>query len=280
MFGRNCISCAITVNAEIQVAGADTLSLGNIKHEKMNTIINTLIEKGEILLSRPIEPFKFTNEIEVDEKLNDLENYPHHFVLACVMDRQIKAERAWKIPYSISLKINDSSFTGFLKLSENDLLKLFKENSLHRFNETMAKCFYKAIQKIHQDYNDKASLIWKENLRSGTIAQRFLQFEGIGIKIASMATNILAREFRIPMKDKMGIDISPDVHVRRVFTRLGLISKNSSNDELIYCARELNPSYPGIFDPSAWEIGREWCRPQNPSCNYCYLNESCPKIIN
>jgi len=253
--------------------------LVTLKMTKMNTIISTLIEKGEVLLSKPIEPYKFTNEDEVDKLLNDLENYPHHFVLACVMDRQIKAERAWKIPYTISQKINDFNFTGFLRLPENDISKLFQENSLHRFNETMAKFFYKAIQKIHNDYNDNASLIWKGNLQSGTIAKRFLQFEGIGIKIASMATNILAREFRIPMKDKMGIDISPDVHVRRVFTRLGLISKNSSNDELIYRARELNPSYPGIFDPSAWEIGREWCRPQNPSCNLCYLNKYCPKIL-
>lgn len=246
----------------------------------MKSTITMLIEKGEVLLSRPIEPYKFTNELDVDDKLNDLENYPHHFVLACVMDRQIKAERAWKIPYSISMKINDFSFKGLLKLSENDLLILFQENRLHRFNETMAKLFYKAVQKIHKDYNDNASLIWKENLSSEKIAHRFLQFEGIGPKISSMATNILAREYRIPMNDKVGIDISPDVHVRRVFTRLGLISKNSTNEQLINCARELNPSYPGIFDPSAWEIGRDWCRPQNPSCNHCYLNEFCPKIMN
>lgn len=245
----------------------------------MKTIIATLIEKGEILLSRPIEPFKFTNDLEVDNKLNDLENYPHHYVLACVMDRQIKAERAWKIPYTISKEINDFNFEGFLKLSQNDLLTMFQENRLHRFNTTMAKLFYKAIQKIHNDYNDNASLIWKGNHSSTTIAYRFLQFEGVGKKIASMATNILAREFRIPMKDKIGIDISPDVHVRRVFTRLGLIPKGSTNEEIIFRARELNPSYPGIFDPSAWEIGREWCRPQFPTCNQCYLNESCPKIL-
>lgn len=246
----------------------------------MDTIITTLIEKGEILLSRPVEPYKFTNEIDINDKLNDLENYPHHFVLGCVMDRQIHFQRAWKIPYLISRKINDFSFTGFLKLSENELLNLFQENSLHRFNEIMAKLFYKAIQKIHTDYNDNASLIWKGNLSSERIAYRFSQFEGIGPKISSMATNILVREFRIPMKDKTGIDISPDVHVKRVFIRLGLISKNSSNEELIYRARELNPSYPGIFDPSAWEIGRDWCRPQNPSCSQCYLSESCPRIMN
>jgi endonuclease III len=245
----------------------------------METLIKGLIEKGEELLNNPFVPLKFTKETDVDEILNDIENYPHQFVLACVMDRQITAERAWKIPYRISKIINDFTFSGFLNLSETDLLKLFQDNSLHRFNETMAGCFYKAIQKIHLEYQDNASLIWTGDLRSATIVRRFLQFDGVGIKIATMATNILAREFKIPMQDKICIDISPDVQVKRVFARLGLINKNASNEELIYCARELNPSYPGIFDLSAWEIGRQWCRPNNPRCDECYLTEKCKKIL-
>jgi len=60
---------------------------------------------------------------------------------------------------------------------------------------------------------------------------------------STMAANVLARDFKIPMKDYVNIDISPDVHVKRVFKRLGFISKDASNDELIYCARELNQMY-------------------------------------
>jgi len=81
------------------------------------------------------------------------------------------------------------------------------------------------------------------------------------------------------MSDYTCIDISPDTHVRRVFKRLGVISKNASNDELIYSARELNPEYPGIFDLSCWEIGRNWCKLQKPQCEDCYLHEYCPKKI-
>lgn len=97
------------------------------------------------------------------------------------------------------------------------------------------------------------------------------------LSLRAMAANILAREFKIPMKDYICIDISPDVHVKRVFKRLGFIPEDASNDELIYCARDLNPYYPGIFDLSCWEIGREWCKPQKPNCQNCYLNEHCPK---
>ena len=65
------------------------------------------------------------------------------------------------------------------------------------------------------------------------------------------------------MKDKICIDILPDVQVNIVFTRLGLILNDASNGELIFCARELNPNYPNIFDLSGREIGRKWCRPNN-----------------
>ena len=48
-----------------------------------------------------------------DEKQNslvcDLINYPHAFVLAAIMDRQITFERAWAIPYLIKEKLGDFS---------------------------------------------------------------------------------------------------------------------------------------------------------------------------
>jgi len=81
------------------------------------------------------------------------------------------------------------------------------------------------------------------------------------------------------MQDRICIDISPDVQVKRVFWRIGFIDKDSSNEGLIYCARELNLEYPGIFDLFAWEIGRNWCRPKSPKCSKCYLNPYCHKNL-
>lgn len=133
------------------------------------------------------------------------------------------------------------------------------------------------MHRIQDEFNGDASAIWNNNQRSATIVRRFLEFDGVGIKIATMAANILARDFKIPMKDH--IDISPDRHVKRVFKRLGFTSDETSNDELIYCAREFNPRYPGIFDLSCFEIGRKWCHPENPSCAKCYLGEMCQKVL-
>lgn len=242
-------------------------------------IVEILVNRGNELYSLPYSKIKFTGNEEADTLLNNLNQFSHAFVLACVMDRQIKAERAWLIPYYISQEIGGFDFERLLKLDLNYLKEIFKKKSLHRFNDIMAKNFYSATQLINTKYDGDASNIWKDNPKSATIVLRFLKFKGVGLKISTMAANILAREFKIPMQDRSCIDISPDVHVKRVFRRLGFISKNASTEELIYCARDLYPIYPGIFDFPAFEIGRTWCRPNNPSCKNCYLNQFCPKII-
>ncbi len=240
-------------------------------------VIKILIKKGNELLKQHYKKIEFTKNSKADNLLNNLTDFPHAFVLACVMDRQIKAERAWLIPYKIYKEISTFEFNKLLELTLDNLKEIFKRKNLHRFNEKMSKNFCFAIQKIHKDYKNNASNIWKNNQSSATIVRRFLEFKGVGIKIATMATNMLARDFKIPMKDHICIDISPDVHVKRVFKRLGLISKDASNDELIYRAKELNPLYPGIFDLPCWEIGRNWCKSTKPICKACYLNGYCYK---
>ena len=222
-------------------------------NSNLQKIQEIIIERGNELLNQSkLDLVRFTDNIESDKLMNDLEKRPHTYVLACVMDRQIKAERAWQIPYLISQEIGSFDFNELLKLDLDKIKQIFKNKNLHRFNDIMANNFYNAIQLIHNKYNDDASNIWRDNPKSATIVRRFLEFKGIGVKIATMATNILARDFKIPMQDRICIDISPDVQVKRVFWRIGFIDKDSSNDELIYCARELNPEYPGIFDLSAW----------------------------
>ena len=143
----------------------------------------------------------------------------------------------------------------------------------------MAANFYFGIRKIHEDYLDNAANIWIGSPSSATIVRRFLEFDGVGIKIATMAANILARDFKIPMKDYSSIDISPDVHVRTVLARLGFVPKDAKYELVAYRARELNPDYPGVIDSPIWEIGTDWCKKRKPLCTDCYLKEHCPKRI-
>jgi endonuclease III len=132
------------------------------------------------------------------------------------------------------------------------------------------------VQRIGQDYNGNAGEIWANQPSSAEVVYRFLQFDGIGRKIATMAANILAREFKVPFADYYSIDVSVDVQLRRVFARLGLARMDDDVDKITYLARALHPPFPGLLDLPAWMIGRDWCRPQNPACGQCMMREVCP----
>lgn len=240
-------------------------------------IVALLVQEGERLLEAPSASTAFTGHEESDRLLNDLDDHPHAFVLACVMNRQMKAERAWMIPYLFSQKLGGFKFEMLQELSLSRVKELMTEpEPLHRFPAIMSQNFYSAVQRIGRDYNGNASEIWANQPSSAEVVYRFLQFDGIGRKIATMAANILAREFKVPFADYYSIDVSVDVQLRRVFTRLGLTRAEDDVEEITYLARAFHPAFPGLLDFPAWEIGVKWCRPQNPACNHCMMREVCP----
>lgn len=244
-------------------------------------IRDRLVEHGQTLFHAPSQLIPFTKVPEADALLNDLINNPHAFVLACVMDRQIKAEKAWLIPYRISEKLHGFSMTALSLLSLADVNRLMKHpEPLHRFVDKMSGAFYSGIQRIATTYSGDASRIWAGRPSSAEVVYRFLEFDGVGPKIGSMATNILAREFKIPFADYFSIDISADVHVRRVFSRLGLCSDNATVEQVIYKAKALYPEFPGMMDLPCWEIGRNWCKARGPDCAGCYMRDLCPTSAN
>jgi endonuclease-3 len=75
-----------------------------------------------------------------------------------------------------------------------------------------------------------------------------------------MATNILVRQFKVPMTDWSSIDISADVQVMKYLIGKGLLRPDAKKEEAIYLAREINPEYPGVLDLLAFEGGRQRVR--------------------
>ena len=147
---------------------------------------------------------------------------------------------------------------------------------LHRFPEKMSRYFCSAVQRIKIHYAGDAGRIWKGKPSSVEVVRRFREFDGAGPKIANLAANDLARRFKMPFADYCDIDISADVHVRRVFARLGLCSPKGSPRIVIDKARALYPEYPGVMDLPTWTIGFNWCHEQHPACGRCHMKDLCP----
>jgi endonuclease III len=243
------------------------------------TITKLLVDKGSRLYKGPKQFVDFTKNREADELLNDLSNHPHAFVLACIMDRQIKAEKAWVIPWKFREKLGSFAFDVLRKLTQKQIQHLMtKPKPLHRFPEEMSINFYEAIDLISEKYAGKASNIWRDRPSSAELVYRLLEFRGVGQKIGTMAANILVRDFKVPLRDYYSIDVSVDIQVRRVLSRLGLVALDDSIERIVYRARALHPEFPGLLDFPAWEIGRKWCRPSKPLCRECYMKAACPSM--
>jgi endonuclease III len=210
-------------------------------------VVAILRQKGQA------SPPEFTGIEGADQLVRDLNGTPHAFVLGCIMDIGIKFQRAWLIPYEFRLRLGNFSFENLSSLPKHRIVKNMQSppqaphsgryTTLHRWPEKMGGRFYEALDVLNANYGGDASRIWCGRPSSAEVVLRFLEFPGAGPKIATMAANILAR-LNVPLSDHYSIDISLDTHVRRVLPRLGLIEPQSSDAQLIYTARALNPEYP------------------------------------
>ena len=114
--------------------------------------IELLIEKSNELFNENKAIVHLVNDEEQNKFLNDLENYPHAFVLACLMDRQINAERAWAIPYKIYKEVGTFNIYKLKEKGKEYYKELFNKNKFHRFNNDMAEIFYNGICRIIDKY--------------------------------------------------------------------------------------------------------------------------------
>lgn len=243
-------------------------------------IIRWLVRNGNRAVHAPRCPVKFSPKPHVNHVLNDIERHPHLFVLGLQMDRGIESALAWEVPFRVreELGLESFEFSVLREPSIEDLVKVFIETGLHRYPAKMARIFYNTLEHIAQDYDDDARRIWNDRPSSATLIKRFLQFDGMALRMAAKAAHTLHRDFKVPLADATSLDVSPEEDVHRVFARLGFIGRNSSDEELIYVARELHVKYPAVFEWPCQELTRIACWPERPKCSRCPLRRACMKL--
>ena len=203
---------------------------------------------------------------------------PFAFLIAVCFDRGMDWERAWQIPWEIFDK-------GFLQperlagMTESELKTLLDSLPIRpRWGTRIgAKTLSDAATLVHERYGGDAGAIWREAPVAKVVLE-LIGVHGVSTGIAHMTCRILHDDFGCFRGEERQIDVKPDSHLRRVFQRAGLISKDSE-EMAIWAARYLNPDFPGNLDWGTWRVGNKWCRPKNPKCPECYLGDCCPQII-
>lgn len=214
-----------------------------------------------------------------DDDANALiHNDPFAFLVAVICDQGIVAERAWAIPHELQRRLGHLDPHRMAADPDAVLAAFSASPKLHRFVRQVADWVTHAAELVAATYAGDASGIWSDQPSATDLRRRFDSLTGIGQKKAAMAVEILERDLHVPLSDLSGSDVAYDVHVRRVFMRTGLASRDHVAD-MVAVARSLHPERPGELDNPAWDIGRRWCHPREPDCPHCPLAIACPRLI-
>lgn len=218
---------------------------------------------------------QFTPDEDADRLIRE---DPFAFLLAVIADMGIRAERAWALPYLLRQRLGYLTPRELAASPARVKAAVQQEPKLHRFVNNVPAWLVQAAQIVLDRYQGDAAQIWSGNPTVTALRRRLEDFPGIGQKKAAMAVEILARDLGVPLREMAGSDIAFDVHVRRVFLRTGLASRDEVT-HMVAAARALHPQRPGALDLPAWDIGRRWCRPTEPDCPACPLNKACPRLV-
>ena len=249
---------------------------GNNLTEKESNILKAVLEYLEKIED---DSSILKGNLLKDEGKEFIYNNVNAFIIGLIADQSVNASVAWSLPYKLSKRIGYFDFNRILKeYNEEDLEGLIRQNkALHRYPKKMANYIYSAIYDIVNKYDSNASNIWKGQ-SAASIVSNLEKFKGISHKKASLGTLILVRDMNVNILDKENIDIAYDIHIRRLFLRLGLVDCDNQK-EIIEEAKKLYPSFPGKLTTAFWNLGRTFCFPTNPLCLKCPLCNLCCKAI-
>ena len=127
--------------------------------------------------------------------------------------------------------------------------------------------FYK--NKAKQIVQIAKDLKGKYNSKVPDTIEELIKFNGVGRKTANL---VLSRGFNKPA-------ICVDVHVHRIFNRLGYV-KTKNPEETEFALREKLPKKYWIdINTLMVTHGQNCCKPQKPDCSHCPIEKYCAKNI-
>lgn len=234
-------------------------------------IKNRLLEFSESIDPRELVP---TAVPEAASFVSD----PFAFLLACSLDRGVKAEVAWTIPYDLEQALGHLDPHLLHEMSAGDLDRVIQTLPRKPRYGRAARTVKDLAAIVVKECGGDAKRMW-QGRTACELHDKMRQIYGVGPGIASMVALLLERVYRLRFGDldRRSIDIKPDVHTKRVLYRLGAAA-GRDNDVAVAAARRLNPEYPGALDSALWIVGRRWCREHTPDCKSCELAAVCEQV--
>jgi len=207
------------------------------------------------LIDKIVESLKKANQprsefVELMEKFQD----PYLVLIGCILSLRTND----KTTYPATLRMLELAKTP-QEMMGVSVDKLAKAIYPVGFYENKAKQIVELSRQIVEELDGKVP----------DEIEDLIKFNGVGRKTANL---VLAKGFNKPA-------ICVDVHVHRIFNRLGYI-KTKNPEETEFALRKKLPLKHWIdINTLIVTHGQNICKPQKPLCNTCPISEYCQKII-
>ena len=207
------------------------------------------------MIDKIVESLKKANQprsefVELMEKFQD----PYLVLIGCILSLRTND----KTTYPATLRMLELAKTP-QEMMGVSVDKLAKAIYPVGFYENKAKQIVELSRQIVEELDGKVP----------DEIEDLIKFNGVGRKTANL---VLAKGFNKPA-------ICVDVHVHRIFNRLGYI-KTKTPEETEFALREKLPLKHWIdINTLIVTHGQNICKPQKPLCNTCPISEYCQKII-
>jgi len=199
------------------------------------------------------------------------------FLLAASIDRGGNAFALWNIPYRLKQEWGHLDPDRIQVLAPEvlaaDPVIAHAPSQISRYQ--LANTIISLAQVVQTQYGGSP-----ERMLEGSVSDIMDSVQrvfGIGPNIARMI--IIQRILYFGLEPERRGRLLPklDVHVQRVLGCAGLVS--AATDESVgQLLADRSMRDVAVIDQACWDIGRRYCRPNNPKCEQCPLAHCCPKI--
>ena len=207
---------------------------------ELNEIIDEIFES---LKFAKIKQSKFVRFMEQQDD-------PYVVLIACILS--LRTNDVTTYPATMKMLQLASSPQEMMNVDEEELAETIYPVG---FYKNKAKQIIALSKKIVNEYNGKVP----------NSIDELLKFDGVGRKTANL---VMAKGFNEPA-------ICVDVHVHRIFNRLGLVNTKTP-EETEMKLREIIPEKYWIrLNTDFVTLGQNICKPTKPMCPFCPINYYC-----
>ena len=207
---------------------------------ELNEIIDEIFES---LKFAKIKQSKFVRFMEQQDD-------PYVVLIACILS--LRTNDVTTYPATMKMLQLASTPQEMMNVDEEELAETIYPVG---FYKNKAKQIIALSKKIVNEYNGKVP----------NSIDELLKFDGVGRKTANL---VMAKGFNEPA-------ICVDVHVHRIFNRLGLVNTKTPEETEMKLREIIPEKYWMRLNTDFVTLGQNICKPTKPMCPFCPINYYC-----